>query len=127
MNEHLDYIKNINQSNVVLEEVTDRQTLTELCALSNELSDDSNKRSFKLNQIPSANKENVQLRRFTGIQSKHHAGKIKIEFIENGLERAKTKSSRRPTLIKKVIQLMLAFDNVMQALSILSQYNRLKS
>ncbi len=59
-----------------------------------------------LNQIPSADNENVSLRKRAdkkpGEQHKHHEGKVKIQYIKNDTERSKTLSVRRKTLFKKV-------------------------
>ena len=59
-----------------------------------------------MNQIPSADNENVSLRKRAdkklGEQHKHHEGKVKIQYIKNDAERSKTLSVRRKTLFKKV-------------------------
>lgn len=101
VNNHQEIIISSNPTITVLDKVTDACGSNEETNVL-ELVDPSKKRTLRLNQIPSANKENMLLRKYVGKQQKHHTGKVKIEYIESDPDRIKTKSTRRPTLIKKV-------------------------
>ena len=57
-------------------------------------------KSIFLNQI--RNSDESSLRPRIGNQKKHFSGKTTLTLVESTTERAKTKSARRATLIKKV-------------------------
>ena len=97
-----EHVSTLNDQNrLILEEINDAKLQSEL----NDFIDDSAKtvpRVLKLNQIPTSNKSNVQLRKSSKAQNHHHEGPVRIKFMENEIERNKTLSARRPTLFKKV-------------------------
>jgi hypothetical protein len=90
-----------NEDNIIIESTSDRET-SDLNLISQSYHQQHSK-GLVLNQIPFTSHENLQLKTKSTIPKKHHSGKLNLNLIESKLERAKSKSVRRKTLLKKVI------------------------